>query len=327
MKAQFKTFPELTDADLAAVMYRGGQLECTYPADSQESPLKLEPLGEAADSGRAKLSDPRGIWSPETHGLKVSRTCEIMQPQRLFGSGGIVPLNGTLGIALRWASPGTSQCGVIPFGQISRLKPNRPFPVSHVFDPGELKGTLKLQTILYLAEAGAASPGEAFLARTPGTVLGVLDRWELILEGSGSVFPISSVANPGGPLWTVFFDESAEALTDPFSEEYVEIRLNSAHPAYPLLQIESAPMESPLFREVLASALTVIAQTARELLGDDWERVMQSQDREEEKVCEPGSIAEAMYYFVTRLKWDMSSPARLAGSVRSCIESGGAGRS
>ena len=112
----------------------------------------------------------------------------------------------------------------------------------------------------------------------------------------------------------MYYNETADAMQDKFESENVEIRLNKAHPNYDALKIETSMVESPLFLEVISSALMVIVESAKESLGEDWDTVLSGTG------FESGSIAEAIYYFVTRLQWDISSPAKLLASIKEFFE-------
>lgn len=173
---------------------------------------------------------------------------------------------------------------------------------------------MKLQTVLYLKDPGTPAASEMYFALQPGTILGTLDQSEVFIDGNGSVFPISIVNAPGKSLWNVYYDETADPLQDPFNGEYVEIRLNKAHPDFDALKIETSMTESTLFLEVISSAMFVIVEAAKDSLGEDWNNVLNGIG------YDPGSIAEAINFFVTHLQWDVSTPAKLAGSIKKFFE-------
>ena len=108
-------------------------------------------------------------------------------------------------------------------------------------------------------------------------------------------------------------------MHDRFDEENIEIRLNRSHPAYESLKIEGSLSESPMFLEVLSSALFIIVTSAKESLGEDWNAVINGES------LEPGTIAAAINHFIKKLQWDVSSPAKLAESIKDFIEKSGSG--
>ena len=70
-----------------------------------------------------------------------------------------------------------------------------------------------------------------------------------------------------------------------------------------------------MFLEVMSAALMSIIESAKENLGPDWDAVISGQMQ-----LEHGTIAEAVYYFVSKLGWDTTSPSRLAQSIHSFFD-------
>lgn len=314
MNESFNPHPLLGASHYSAIGYASDLPEFSYNEDFEEFPLQLETSGENTVSYNGKIRDLRCSWSPETHNLKLTESCRITSAYCLFGEGGVVATDAVIGIALRWISSKSDERGIIPFGDVTRLCVGSEYHMEHTFEPGTLKGSLKLQTILYLKDPKKPKPSELYFAQQVGTVLGILDEREIYIDGNGSLFPIAVVDAPGKPLWHVYYNEAADALQDRFESENVEIRLNKAHPAYAALKIETSMADSPFFLEVISSALLVIVESAKESLGEDWDTVISGTG------FESGSIAEAVYHFVTRLQWDISNPARLSESIQEFFE-------
>ena len=101
-----------------------------------------------------------------------------------------------------------------------------------------------------------------------------------------------------------------------FSMNYFTVYLTggSSHPDFDALKIETSMTESTLFLEVISSAMFVIVEAAKDSLGEDWNNVLNGIG------YDPGSIAEAINFFVTHLQWDVSTPAKLAGSIKKFFE-------
>ena len=206
--------------------------------------------------------------------------------------------------------------GVVPFGTITKADSAKSFDVDYVFERGALRGSLKLQTILYLKDAGTPKESVKYVVQQICTILFVLEQEEFFVDGNGSVFPIAVIDAPGKALWNVYYNDASDPMQDKFESENVEIRLNKAHPNYDALKIESSMIESPLFIEVLSSALMVIVESVKESAGEDWENILEGTG------FETGSIAEAVYYFITRLQWDVSSPSKTSASIKDFFEKG-----
>ncbi len=314
MSKSFSPYPVLDSTHYFEIGYVTEMPEFRYTENFEEYPLNLDISGGNTINFNGKLTDPRCAWYPSTHDLILSKVCRMTSAYGLFGKNGIAPANAVLGLAIMWISSKSEERGVIPFGEIVRTDSVATYSAEYRFSKGILKGSLKLQTILYLKDPGTPAASEMYFALQPGTILGTLDQSEMFIDGNGSVFPISVADLPGKSLWTVYYDETADPLQDPFNNEYVEIRLNKAHPAFDTLKIETSMTESTLFLEVISSAMLVIVESTKDALGADWDNVLNGIG------YEPGSIAEAVNFFVTRLQWDVSSPTKLADSIKKFFE-------
>lgn len=314
MSELFSPYPVLDNAQYMAIGYASDLPMFSYTENAEEFSLQLDISGGTSSSHVGKISDPRCSWYPATHDLILNKTCRIASGYSLFGDNGIASESAVIGVALRWISSESDERGVIPFGQIGRADSAVEFEIHHLFERGTLKGSLKLQTILYLQNPGTPKEQELYFAQQSGTVLGVLEQEEYYIDGNGSVFPIAVINAPGKGLWTVFYNDTADPMQDKFRSENVEIQLNKAHPNYDQLKIEASMIESPLFVEVLSSALMVIVESVKEAAGEEWENILEGTG------FESGSIAEAVYYFITRLQWDVSSPSRLSASIKEFFE-------
>ena len=308
MSELLNMYPVLNDSKIADMNYECQSLEFGYTDNYEEYPLSLEDRSGLSQNFTAKLFDPRCAWSSDTCNLIIKKRSSFGDVSMLFGQDGIAPKNASLGIALSWISTGSEHRGIIPFGEIKADDDLLTYELDYTFKNGLIKGSIILQTVIYLMKAGNRSKNEIHLANQTGTVLGILDQCEIYIDGSGSIFPISTVNEPGKPLWYVYY-ESMDPLQDKFEEENVEIRINIAHHNYEQLKIDTSLKESPLFLEIISSALMIIIYATKDCLDTEWENVISGQG------FERGSIAEAIYYFVNKHQWDVSNPVALSKSI------------
>ncbi|MGZ9784412.1 hypothetical protein [Bacillus cereus group sp. BfR-BA-01315] len=256
------------------------------------------------------LSSDDDSWDYVEKGFGLSGNVVLGSPSSLFGPTQLVNADAELGIALQWLSKQSSQRGVIPITAITSTTPNDVIiPIDYYFLKDKLFGEVHISLVVYLKKASCNSMrGQAQL---PGTILGKLVEWVVILDGSGSTFPIVIVNEPKKPLWYVDFNYS-EPLVEPFDKEYIAIYLNKAHVAFSSIQNPKTKLDQALYVEFLAGALQLILQNLMEC--PDW------QDIREGKNCEEGSIGQVMHYFKTTLNWDFDTPEKLAMSLRKDLE-------
>ena len=310
MSEYFNMYPVLSDQTVRKLVPEAVSRSFSYFDDEEEYGLDLKNKTDDKSDFSAELNDPRCIWAPETHGLILHGKVRINEPECLFGEKGVVCRNATIGIAEQWISVKSDMRGTIPVGEFSIASGTTEFEYMHRFEKSILKGSVVIQLVFYLKKSGIANEGEKHLCNYTGTILGITDVCQIYIDGSGSLFPVASVYEPGGPLWSVYYDETADPFQDMFDSEHVEIRLNEAHPNYKQLKIETSLKESPLFLEVISTSLLIIIESAKEALGPDWNSVVDGTVEIKE-----GTIAEAIRYFVMKLGWDISGPNHLSQSI------------
>ena len=316
MNEAFNMYPILSKEMISKAGITLPTVTCYYIENDLKSSLNIDIQEESTEHYSANVNDPKCQWDVGLHGIGLQKEITITDVSGWFGSNGIASHDAIIGLALRWISVKSDQRGIVPFAAIRQETTEKSFFARKEFDKNFLKGSLILQTVVYLLDSGNPFEEERFLCTQTGTVLGVLDQCELFLEGNGSLFPIAAINDPNKPLWLVYYDETADPIEDSFDSDHVEIRLNKAHPNYDQLKIESSLKESALFLEVISSALMIIIYSAKESLAGDWDNVILGQSE-----FKHGSIAEAIHYFVVKLGWDISSTSKLAQSIRNFFDS------
>lgn len=308
MSKAFSLYPVLTSELIEKAGIETEPTDISYLDDGDYYPLSMEDKEGDDQNFTARLSDVRCVWSADTHNLILKKAGAIQHPDLLFGKEGIVPHDAIIGIAGVWSSKRSDLHGTIQFGKFGMRVYAYNFDQEYRFESGELRGSVHFKLVLYLKEAGQPYAEEMHLANQTGIILGVIEEFDLIIDGSGSVFPIYYVTEPDRPLWWVHFS-STDPFEDAFDDQNVVLYLNQAHPSYGELKINDSLRESPLFLEVISSALYIIVQSVKELVNEEWE------DIEAGENLEQGTIAEAISYFINKLGWDTSSPVKLALSI------------
>jgi len=249
-------------------------------------------------------------WDYVENGIGLSGSVTLGYPTSLFGPTRLVNADAELGIALQWLSKKSSQRGVVPIATITNKTPDDLIiPIDYYFPKDKLFGEVIISLIVYLKKASLNSMrGQA---QVSGAILGELEEWFVILDGSGSTFPIVIVNEPDKPLWFVDFNYS-EPLIEPFDKEYIAIYLNKAHDAFKFVYTPKTKFDLVLYVEFLASAIHLILQNLMNC--PDW------QDIQDGRNCEEGSIGQVMHYFKTTLNWDLDTPEKLAISLRKDLE-------
>lgn len=292
MSVKLDAFPKIDMSLMAKIGVQSAPLSFSYHEGGGIVEL-TEEHEEAVQSpiARYRISGP--AWHPESCDLQIAFGMRIGMPRFLFGPGGVASAHGaSIGIGIRWIDSTASVRGAFPLGEITAEKSAEPVEItgSRIWLPGDLRGMLVLQAVAYLLNRGNPGPDERHFARVSGTILGCLHESEVVIDGSGAIFPVRHVSLPGEPLWNCVCDW-VDPIYDPFTDSTFCLNLNTAHPDYELLQSTDDKRMTPLFREVLAGALhilltRVLADSSRDAIADGTD-------------LEEGTIAAMAHYLIS----------------------------
>lgn len=258
-----------------------------------------------------QLTDPGCQWHPEHHNLIIEFKCIINMPKFLFGKNGLAAEDGgVIGVAVMWMLPDSSIRGVTLLGELRNESIPARISGTVKFEKQQLRGTLILQTILFLKERGNPKGIEKYQASQTGTILGGLDETRVIIDGNGSMFPIQEKASPTDPLWWVICDWE-DPTEDKFTYDNFCVFLNTAHENYTDLNANKGLKNSPLLMEIICSALQILIT---KVLMDPAAKDATINGKD----LQPGSISSVVNYLLHVYDWhfDFKNPEKLSMDIR-----------
>lgn len=276
-------------------------------------------------------------WSIQLHALQIE--CRLTAPsvlESLFGSNGVACESAGIWLVLEWTSPKSSKRGLSSAHVILRdLLPNMAdISLCMEFKAGELLGDMQLTLQAFVGRPGTPIESERHLANEIGLRLGALsETWELTFDGNGSLFPITQVAHLAtDPLWKLVTEDWEDATFDEFSQEFVALEVNEAHPSFrELYGTPEAPYSTSLFRQVIASWLLLFFSALKERTQDQeidpaagdgvmqWDAIIDQSGRHAAQLL-PGSIAKAASEFSSRGDLDFTSDSAFMQSAQMWID-------
>ena len=267
---------------------------------------------QADDDGSClhPLVDERGCWSPDEKGFSISRTYSIRSASFLFGADGVACKNATLVLALLCKSPDSRQRLAFEISEIENSLEYQEYQLNRLYLKPYFRGRLDLQTAIILKKGGTPGVDEMHLANIPGTVLGIVDSFSVLFDGTGSMFPINIINDRDGLLWSVDcrFDDP---LLDKFSD-CISININRAHKDYKYINKGDKGNFNPSFlREVLAGALATIVDCVRE--SDSWDSIKNGHSDME-------SVGQVVYYFLSTLNLNLDDAKQCSMAFRDYFE-------
>lgn len=264
-----------------------------------------------------QLYDSQGVWTPDTHNLKVSGVFIITNPIGLYGENGIAPKESSIGLAIRWCSGQSKKRGVVIIGDLNKNSERQEIQFRVDFDKAELRGSVTFYYELFINSDAECSPAEQHLANTKGTIVGEDQICILDIDAKEENFPIELFEDPDAPLWILSVSEEDPRFT-PWGPDAVKIQLNKAHKDYKYINQDVRAKFSPvLLKEILASAVSLYINTLH-----DWQKKKEPDYKNLQEFLnvedgwESGCVAEVVKGFQKEpMNIDFTSPIETSMSV------------
>jgi hypothetical protein len=311
MSVQLSFFPVIDDDLLLKMGVQLDEVKFSYYKNKTYQLTAQYPDGNKS-SRTIYLKDPEDLWEPDKHNLIMRQKMTVSQPGFLFGADGVASKEAVLGVGAVWTCKGSNHRGAVEICSFENTGSAVHPELELKFQEGYLRKELSIQIVIYIKQsAQISSEEEESLADLPGTVLGTINRFNVVLEGSGSIFPLVEVSEKDKPLWWIICSWT-DPQEDSFDEENVKLCINNAHKNYKYVYDGRNLRNSPVFIEIMGSALEIIINRTKQ--SEYWNEIIQGHNNS------PGSIGEAVYYFIDTFGWEYQDPQRLSTSIREYLE-------
>lgn len=310
MKNSFCSYKTLNEDLLKKIKVSTSEYSFYYndvDEDNESVQITVEYEGlSQKNANMLMLSTKNSNYNSDIHNLIMNGSLFIDNPEYLFGPSGLADFESKIGVALFWFSKTSKQRGVEYLGEIVYGDSNVILPVFLGFLPKQIRGEINIQIMLYVKKS--VNNQYFYMASQSGTMLGIIDEFTIMIDGSGSVFPIVTVNGGNSPLWSLEFN-FVDPCEDRFDIEYLQICINKDHKLYPLLDMDDGGLStSPLLREIIANALSMIIMKVKED-SQSWASMMNDEYKQ-------GSICAAIKYFYDTFNWNYDSVYELSYSIR-----------
>lgn len=235
-----------------------------------------------------KLEDQLESWKIETDGLRISRRIIVEYPRLLYGPKGVACENSELGICIIWNNKYLTQMGCIKPSTVNHSDGKATYFFLHDFLPGEIKGDLVLDTVLYIKnKADKIMADEGHLINEAGVTVGEIDSVILDFDSIYMEFPVKEIKEKDYPLWWLELTQWEDPTQDTFTEDHVCLYLNSYYDYCP--KVGESIKNIELLIEIITTSYLMIFQKIEGM--NLLSRTIDGID------LEPGSISLIMNYF------------------------------
>ncbi|SIS90186.1 hypothetical protein [Salimicrobium salexigens] len=299
-------FKTLNDDMLADTGYQETPAKMYFFKEGREIVFTPEILTEGATK-EVLLKEETYSFDFSQDDLHYSKRITFQNHQYLFGKEGLVSEEGEIGLGVKYFSKESQQQYTKVLASFKKdTPPLTDRLIDFVIPSGYFRGNVVIEIILF-----AVTPIAEHFPLTKGTVLGKLESTKFLLEGEGGSFPILHHADPNEPLWWVDCNWE-DAAIDTFHEDYVSLNINRQHPDAKDLKLDAMPQVSPMLKNVITSALYIIAQ---KVIQEEYNLT----SKDDTSDFEEGSIASAISYFLKDIEEDKSSPEILAKEIQKSV--------
>lgn len=307
MATNISLFPVLNTEILEEIKLNKYHETCYYNREGQSFLLDKEQI----EANTYKLVDPIGLWTPDDYNIGISMKYTLNNYDCLFGEFGVACNNATIGLALIWKSADSKQRGAVQFGEVRKGLDEINIELKQEFLKAQLRGSVEITILMYIKGTGLPECNEEHLANEYGCTLGELETFIIQLDGNGTMFPMYESYEPGLPLWYIKCDW-IDPTCDLF-EDVIGIHINTAHKNYKYIDKTKNTYNEQLLKEVMSGAITLMISKLRE------DRVFWEVTTKGENL-EPGSVSQAIYYFINTLEWDLSTQDTMSISIRKFLD-------
>lgn len=282
-----------------------GDYRISYHADSEEIVFdrEIKPFSTVV------MSELDTNWIPEHNDLLVTQKIKFNNPQCLFGINGVTLEGNTLGIGMHIHSKSAMFQQTLSKAEIQFNHLKKEYWISHRFDKSILRGKINLETFIYTKEIKQTHPQHAEIQ---GMKLSRdnLSELTLLIDGTGSVFPIGEFSEENGQLWKMEFG-NFDSTVDTMSFDNLRLLLNNKHRLFDQLKDGKTHISRGLMTEIMSQAMMLIISKVVE---------ENSEELNNEEIVEEGTIFSAVKYWITTFDIKTDSLIDISNSLKAKLE-------
>lgn len=251
------------------------------------------------------INEADANWSPIEHNLKVEQEFIFSKPNKLFGDGGVTDEANTLGLACHIYSKTSNFQTTVHIGDIIYTNREIRLLFKYDFEPNSIGGSIYFDFYIYLKELKVEKSSTANIVGT-NLMEEPLEQLAVIVDGSGSEFPIEEINDPAQPLWMVEMNWT-DIYEDLFNSNSLRIILNQAHELFGSLMNQRNRINQYLMNDIIMSSMAMVIQEAV---------IVDKNELNEDIEYQPGSIAQVVWYWISTYEVNTESIQEISNSLR-----------
>lgn len=294
MKSNNKMYKTISGEELNKLKIKVGR-KYYYFAETDLKEIKEQNFKNHSNEKVYQLIDDDYEWNPKVDILNLDLELSIQNCNVIFGKNGSCYRDSIIGIGLSWKPEKSRIKRCIKIGEFCAKDSIKEFKVNKI-ELQNLSSNCSFKLFFYIVKPGTID-GNPYFGNDQGLIIHEQILWSIVIDGSGSFFPIYEIEDENGPLWyfTCDFDDICE---DYFNDDHIQVLINKNHSLYPVIHPKSNQYNATILNEVMSSAVTCIIMAIRSKLQNN--KVDLSLDYER------GSILQALVYFSEKLNFKIN---------------------
>lgn len=280
----------------------------------KEKDIKNIDLGDS-HLDEIMINDFEKNWTPDRHNLILKQSFSFSKPGYLYGENRITNKDNILALGLHLHSRSSNFQKTYEVGEISNELDLQILKVEKEFSVGELRGLIEFNYFLYLKKLNKIGK---FQSAIEGTTLSTefLESYSIGVDGSGSEFPMLETYEPKKGLWWLEFNYE-DIYQDEFDTSNIILYLNQSHPEFDTFSARKRIVDQFYMKSIIIEAMATI--TAQIILIDGLLV-------DEKNTGEKGSIAKAVWYWISTFNIDTTSLTTIQKSFHDILSGRGGNR-
>ena len=282
---QVALYRKIDEAKIEEAQVHFSPLELFYNDSNEDDPKPIDM--NSLEDADIQINEFDSMWSPHENNLNIKQTLLVDNHKVLFGDEGVTCKENTIGYAVHIHSRNSGFQKILQIGSFRYNDENVQINFDYNFKAQSIRGTVNLDFFLFVKQANETKP---FFANKPGMKLTLedLNSFSIIVDGSGSSFPITEFSDKDGPLWKVNKNWT-EASEDNFDSSQLSLMFNTKHSMFNKINKGEGQANKMLTGTITLQAMAMIIN---EVIN------VEKNDIEDEDSLIPGTILAVVSYWV-----------------------------
>lgn len=299
---QLSLYNSIDDKLLEKVGFKIGDKTLEYEKNEDSEKELIEIPTEVSE---LIINEYDSSWSPIENNLIIKQKFSFEDPSNFFGIDGVANEHNSLGLACHIYSKTSNFQKTVHLGTINYSEKKLEITFEYEFEPNSIGGVVYFDFFIYLNEVQVPDSVHSSIKGTNLSSFSV-DNFYLIVDGTGSEFPIQEIDDKTQPLWRLDMNWT-DIFEDTFDANSIRIILNRGHVLFTQLMNQKYKINQYFMNDIIITSMAMLIQKVVLI-----EMIELNEDIE----YGPGTIAQVIWYWISTFEINLESLESISNSLR-----------